>query len=427
MARKSRAGASPEDRLQEQYEAYPYPEADPADEKKRLRIGSPSHLMELNHFVFAGRRDFTHPFRVLVAGGGTGDATVMLAQQLADVGCPAEITHIDLSNASREIAEARVRVRGLKNVTFRRLSILDLPDSGLGPFDYIDCCGVLHHLEDPAEGLKALSAVLAEDGGMGVMLYGELGRTGVYPAQDMMRMLTPDETPSDKVAVARKLLAQLPPSNWLRRNPMIKDHIEGGDAGVYDLLLHSRDRAYRVPEIVNLAEAGDLRIVTFMPPLVYAPEAYISDPAIHARLKGLDPIQRSTFAELLSGNIMKHIFYLVRQSNPGPWVADAAQQDLIPLFRNQEVAALGAGAPIKGGYSATVYGMTFRFPMPRFTAAILSRVDGRRSIADIRAELQDMNPDLSDADFAAEFGRVYEPLNGMANLFLASAPIAIPG
>ncbi len=72
-----------------QYEAYPYPVRDPADEAKRLITGSPSHIDELNHYVFGGRRDFAKPFRALVAGGGTGDATIMLAQQLADAGCPA--------------------------------------------------------------------------------------------------------------------------------------------------------------------------------------------------------------------------------------------------------------------------------------------------------------------------------------------------
>ena len=59
------------DRLvQSQYEAYPYPERTPADEKTRLVTGSPSNLAELNHYVFGGRRDLTKPFSALVAGGG---------------------------------------------------------------------------------------------------------------------------------------------------------------------------------------------------------------------------------------------------------------------------------------------------------------------------------------------------------------------
>jgi hypothetical protein len=61
-------------RVQAQYEALPYPARDPADEARRLVIGAPSHLHELNHYVFTGARDFSKPFRALVAGGGTGSS-----------------------------------------------------------------------------------------------------------------------------------------------------------------------------------------------------------------------------------------------------------------------------------------------------------------------------------------------------------------
>ena len=47
------------DRVRDQYEAYPYPPRDPRDEAKRLIEGSPSHLLEINHYVFAGRRNFS--------------------------------------------------------------------------------------------------------------------------------------------------------------------------------------------------------------------------------------------------------------------------------------------------------------------------------------------------------------------------------
>ena len=90
--------------VREQYENYPYPKRDPADENKRLIAGSPSHILEVDHYIFAGRRDFAEPFRVLVAGGGTGDATIMLAQQLTNLGADAHIVHLDLSEASIETA-----------------------------------------------------------------------------------------------------------------------------------------------------------------------------------------------------------------------------------------------------------------------------------------------------------------------------------
>jgi hypothetical protein len=70
------------DPVRQQYELLPYPARDPREEAQRLIEGSPSHLLELNHYLFAGARDFARPFRALVAGGGTGDALIMLAQHL---------------------------------------------------------------------------------------------------------------------------------------------------------------------------------------------------------------------------------------------------------------------------------------------------------------------------------------------------------
>src|SRR5215470_1096139 len=106
------------DRVRAQYEAYPYPPRDPRDETKRLIEGSPSHLLEIDHYVFAGRRDWAKPFRALIAGGGTGDGTIMLAQHLSDRGCPADLVYLDLSRAARAIAEARAQQRGLGGVRF---------------------------------------------------------------------------------------------------------------------------------------------------------------------------------------------------------------------------------------------------------------------------------------------------------------------
>ena len=78
-----------DDPVRAQYEAYPYPVRDPADEAKRLITGSPSHIDELNYYVFE-RAAGISPNRSepLSPAAGTGDATIMLAQQLARVRFP---------------------------------------------------------------------------------------------------------------------------------------------------------------------------------------------------------------------------------------------------------------------------------------------------------------------------------------------------
>ncbi len=244
------------DKTRAQYESFPYPARDAKDEDKRLVVGSPGNWDEVVHFVFGGRDPSAKnkKIRILVAGGGTGDGLVMLAQQARDRKVKAEIVYIDLSTASREIAEARIKRRGLeKNVSFVTGSFVDLAGE-YGPFDYIDCCGVLHHLPDPDAGLKALADALKPKGGMGLMVYGELGRTGVYHMQEMMERLSAEAGGSKRLALGKALYDALPGTNWLRRNPFVGDHVHGGDAGFYDLLLHQQDRAYRVDEVFDFVE-----------------------------------------------------------------------------------------------------------------------------------------------------------------------------
>uniref|UniRef100_UPI0035149617 class I SAM-dependent methyltransferase n=1 Tax=Salipiger bermudensis TaxID=344736 RepID=UPI0035149617 len=185
--------------VKEQYEAFPYPERDPEDEKTRLITGSPSHPLEMDHFLWRGKRDWSQPLKVLVAGGGTGDGLIQLATLLDKAGAAAEITYLDLSTASRAVAEARAAMRGLTSISFHTASLLDAAE--YGAFDYIDCCGVLHHLEDPVAGLTALRGALKPEGGIGIMVYAPLGRTGVYHAQAMLQMVAGNAPDAERIDV----------------------------------------------------------------------------------------------------------------------------------------------------------------------------------------------------------------------------------
>ena len=134
--------------VREQYEAYPYPERDPADEHRRLLNPIIDALDFLNYYGFSGKKRFEDGFDVLIAGGGTGDSTIFLAEQLR--GKPARIVHLDISAAAINIAKKRAEVRGLDNIDWIQGSILETNHFVKQSFDYINCSGVLHHLEDPA-------------------------------------------------------------------------------------------------------------------------------------------------------------------------------------------------------------------------------------------------------------------------------------
>ncbi len=369
--------------LAAQYEAYPYPERDPRDERKRLIVGSPSHLREVDFWVFGARRPADLPLNALVAGGGTGDGTIMLATHLARAGRPGTVTYLDRSGAALKIARARAEARGLTNIDFRQGSLLDLPRLGLGPFDYIDCCGVLHHLPEPDAGLAALLSVLAPGGGMGLMVYAPHGRTGVYMLQDALRLLAPEtEPPAARLDVARRVMRHLPDSAWLRANRNFADHITGGDAGLYDLLLNPRDRAYDVPSLAALLGRAGLAITCLVEPLRYDPASYLPDPKLRALAAAMDPIARAALAEAMAGNISTHVVYCVRAADrPAP--PDGLDEAAVPVAREMPGADLAQAIHPDGTLPFLFDGLRVKVPMPKLGAALLRAIDGTRTVAQI--------------------------------------------
>ena len=113
--------------------------------------------------------------RVLEAGCGTGAQTVILARN-----CPeARITSVDISEASLEQAERRVREAGITNVTFERGDIFALPYDP-GSFDHIFLCFVLEHLAEPRRALERLRPLLRE-GGTITVIEGDHGSAYFHP------------------------------------------------------------------------------------------------------------------------------------------------------------------------------------------------------------------------------------------------------
>lgn len=365
----------------EQYEAYPYPERDPADEAKRLITGSPSHPLEMDHFLWGGRRDWSRPLRVLVAGGGTGDALIQLAAILKAARRPCQITYVDLSRAARQIAEERARMRGLDGITFVTGSLLDAPS--LGSFDYIDCCGVLHHLTEPQAGFDALAGALAPGGGVGIMVYAPYGRSGVYPLQEAFGVMTRDMTPGARLAFARTVLARLPEGHPFRRNPHLVDHGQG-DAGFYDLLLHAQDRPFAITELIASLDRAGLALAGMPMAALYDPARFIAPG--DDRLAGLTPIERMGLAEKLDGTLKTHVVYAAHRGI-APQKAGTTP-DAVPHLKGVAGADLARQVERKGELSLTRGAVRMTLPVARAAAPVLARIDGRRSLGQIAGDLR---------------------------------------
>ncbi|HJD56092.1 MAG TPA: class I SAM-dependent methyltransferase [Rickettsia endosymbiont of Pyrocoelia pectoralis] len=321
--------------VQEHYQDYPYPFRDPNQEKDRLLAICGEFLGELNHFLYKGKENFNNGFRCLIAGGGTGDSTIYMAEQLKNKK-NAEIIYLDFSKPSMEVAQKRAEVRGLKNITWVNDSILNIPNLKLGKFDYINCTGVLHHLANPDEGLKNLKDSLKPTGGMGLMVYAKYGRTGVYQIQDLMKMInTGTKNRVEEVMNGKLILDNLPATNWYKRGwELFSDYQNFGDVGVYDMFLHKQDRAYSVPELYEFVENAGLHFVDYLDPLekiLLRPENYIKDFSLLQKVKKMDKITQEAISEILTGNIIKHSFYVSNQKDS---VASLDDLNNVPYFHN---------------------------------------------------------------------------------------------
>ncbi|MDO9403185.1 MAG: class I SAM-dependent methyltransferase [Polaromonas sp.] len=424
--------------VKSQYEALPYPARDPQDDAGRLVLTWLEDLPMINHYCFGGRQDFKNGFRALVAGAGTGDATIFLAEQLRATN--AEVVHLDMSSASTAIAQARARIRGLTNITWVNDSLLNIPQLDLGQFDYINCSGVLHHLTDPDAGFRALQHALKPEGAMGLMVYATTGRTGVYQMQALMRLVNGGATDHARsIANTRDILGSLPRSNWFARGEDLHYDHKLGDAGLYDLLLHSQDRSYTVTELFEWLEDGHGMHLQFTDVqrgrAPYLPHMVLGarPPALLGQLRQRPVRAQYAMAELLGGNIIAHAFYAGRHPDTAAPYADL---DYVPFFYHEpldgetafKVFGASRGQPflLKHQHS----GVELMVHPGRYGAQILRLVDGQRSFGEIfelfRSQWKGQAAAPDDATLFADFAETYATLNALERLLLRHRSVSLP-
>jgi len=408
--------------VRQQYEELPYPRRDPADEASRLVQTVSDNLLVVNHFCFRARRDFRTGFRCLVAGGGTGDSLIYLAEQLRDFA--AEIVYLDLSSASRAVAEERARRRGLGNIRWITASLLDIPALGLGHFDYINCTGVLHHLDSPGAGLAALNGVLKDDGAMFLMLYGKYGRREIYDMQELLRAyLPPGLTAQSKIAMTRGLLDALPPTNSFRRNfAMWSEEISppgSGDAGLYDLLLHSQDRCFDVPGVYEFAAAEGLHVAGFpMGADRYDPRNLVTDPEVRCRLSEFPLPQRQAIAEKISCVLRTHEFYLSRRTDSVASLDD--EDNALITFWGMFLKQRAIAAELKPGQPFIFRDGDRELSMggSAISKALLACMDGKTSIRDMYRQVLANVPGSTLSMARQELRSMYDFLHPAGYLYL---------
>lgn len=378
--------------VRDQYEDYPYPYREPEGEKTRI-LPTIDLLEAINHFCYEGKEDFSNNYKVLVAGGGTGDSIIFMAEQLRDTN--AELVYLDMSEASMNIAKKRAEIRGLSNITWIHDSLLELPNLDIGTFDYINCSGVLHHLEDPDAGLAALTSVLKDDGVICLMVYEQYGRTGLYHMQDLMQLVNEGETNTQtKIDNCKTILKSLPKHHWYSMTSHLYIDIDiYGDIGIYDLFLHTQDRAYTVPELYDYIENAGLTMQHYncmdqqMGQYLLKPDSFLKDEGLATLMKELEEKDQLAINENLFSATRKHICFITKEKRPIPTTKDMQQ---VPFFVSgynpsiyQDIYTLIQKATNHVEITFHPSTKKIRFPKTPHIELLCKYFDGNRSIEDI--------------------------------------------
>jgi hypothetical protein len=227
------------------------------------------------------------------------------------------------------------------------------------------------------------------------------------------------------------VLASAPPTNWfLRGDDLFIDHKAWGDSGIYDLLLHSQDRAYTVGELYDwIADRHGMHVELtypgrglsiYLPEMVVAPE----QPAFLRTLAALAPRARHEIAELLAGNITMHTFYATPSARAAAPYGDV---DYVPFLCNGVLAdRLAASIRQHGSKPYMLHDPQARLAglldPGKFGEPVARHIDGRRSFGEIfsrvREELGASAAPLDDQALFTDFRPLYDFLRNIDRLLL---------
>jgi SAM-dependent methyltransferase len=280
------------------YDSHPYPPPVANLDRARDEWRDPARHRAEHHLLWPGQSYREDP-HILVAGCGSWQAA-----KYALCRPHARVVGIDVSPSSIASTKTLRRNYNLTNLELRQLPLEQAGELQC-QFDLIVCTGVLHHLEDPDAGLRALRAALKPGGVVYLMLYAPYGRAGVYMIQEYCRRLgigTSDGDIQDLIATLAALPQQHPLAAVLRGSRDARN----ADA-MADALLNPRDRAYSVPQLLELIECNEMKFGRWYWQAPYLPQCGAIARTPHAtRLCALSEREQYAAMELWRGTMTAH-------------------------------------------------------------------------------------------------------------------------
>jgi SAM-dependent methyltransferase len=292
------------------YERYPYPPPIEDLDSYRQRWRDPQRRRADFHLLWPTRK-YRENQAILVAGCGTSQAAKYAVRWPS-----AQVVGIDFSATSVDHTRALKRKYGLGNLDVFQLALERVADLGMS-FDQVVCTGVLHHLEDPDAGLRALHSVLKPAGAVHLMVYAPYGRSGIYILQEFCRRVgfrAPDGDIADLLATLQALPSGHPLTKLLRESPDFQT-----ESALADALLHPRDRAYSVPQLFEFLRANHLTFGRWIRQAPYSLQLGLMSRVPRSLRKAEISVEdQYAGAELLRGTMTRHSAVAYRDDDPSP-------------------------------------------------------------------------------------------------------------
>ena len=198
-------------------------------------------------------RTRSRPVPILIAGCGTGHHPIQVSRAYPDT----EILAVDLSLASLAYAARMTQRLGISNITYRQADILKLGNLDLR-FAVVECCGVLHHLDDPMVGWRILVDLLEPDGLMRISLYSERARRAVQAAREFARSLDFPLTPQG-IRRCRHAIIGLPDDHPAKDVMTFSDFFTLDECR--DLIMHVQEHQFTLPRIADCLDQLGLQFL----------------------------------------------------------------------------------------------------------------------------------------------------------------------
>jgi len=246
--------------VENQYSQNPYPRWNLKSDVEEININK---LVSIEKIKCINNIDFlSSPPLILIAGCGTGQQSMETALQFPS----SQILAIDLSTTSLAYALRKTKELHINNITFAHGDILDISTINQ-KFDMVECTGVLHHMDNPSKGLEELTKTLKQNGLMKIALYSKLARSEIIKFREYIERNN-IKFSEDFVRKLRKNILENKSTEY-SEIPISKNFVSSLNdfysmSGIRDLLFHSKEYQFTIPDIHLLLDKYGLSFGGFV-------------------------------------------------------------------------------------------------------------------------------------------------------------------